>query len=161
MKICHEINQSRYQCYWVVLEKNFYATSNIDECANIVSIAGIANILPVSNAWPKRSGSAIKRFKTNKRSTPESDVFNALTIISIKGPKWRTTKASYLTKQTSISFWEHQKRYKKNTIKKKRQNMFSHNGPYRFRVPKWYRQAFGMASKRLSVSHLTNVFSQT
>ena len=68
----------------------------------ITSIPKIAFVIPVSNAWPKLGGSAIKRIKTNKRSALKSNALNALIMISIKGPKCGTPEASYLIKQPSI-----------------------------------------------------------
>ena len=39
--------------------------TNVDEYPIITSIAKVAYIIPVSNAWPARGGSAIKRIETD------------------------------------------------------------------------------------------------
>ena len=70
-------------------------------------------IIPASNAWSEQGGNAIKQVKTNKGSTLKSDDLDALIMVSTNGPKCETSEASYLIKQTSMSFGEGKKRYKK------------------------------------------------
>ena len=41
----------------------------------------------MSNAWPERGASAIKRLKTRLRSTLKNDMLNALLQVSINGPQ--------------------------------------------------------------------------
>ena len=43
-------------------------------------------MIPINKDWPERGGSAIKRIKTNKRSTLKIDALNAILMISINGP---------------------------------------------------------------------------
>ena len=67
--------------------KQICAITSTVEYPIISSISKIKYIIPVSNAWPERGGSAIKRIKTNKRSTMKNDAINALLMISINDPK--------------------------------------------------------------------------
>ena len=53
---------------------------------NTLKLVKIALITPVSNAWPERSTSAIKRIKSRLRSIMCDDMLNCLLMISINGP---------------------------------------------------------------------------
>lgn len=52
----------------------------------IIELAKIAITIPVTNAWPERGASAVKRIKTRQRSTMKNDILNALLHISMNGP---------------------------------------------------------------------------
>ena len=93
--------------------KQICGDNNFDEYPIINSIAKIAFIITVSNAWPERGGSTIKRIKTNKKSALKSDALNALIMTSINRSICGTPEALYLIKQASISFGEQTKRCKK------------------------------------------------
>ena len=88
------------------LLKQICVANKIDEYPIITSITEIAFITRVSNAWPERIGSTIKRIKINKRSALKSGALKALIMISTNDPKCETPEASYLIKQTSILFGE-------------------------------------------------------
>ena len=88
------------------LLKQICVANKIDEYPIITSITEIAFITRVSNAWPERIGSTIKRIKINKRSALKSGALKALIMISTNDPKCETPEASYLMKQTSILFGE-------------------------------------------------------
>ncbi|WAR01825.1 ZN862-like protein, partial [Mya arenaria] len=49
-------------------------------------LAEIILSLPVSNAWPERGASAVKRIKTRLRSSLKNDMLQALMSVSINGP---------------------------------------------------------------------------
>ena len=70
-------------------------------------------IIPVSNAWPERGGSATKRIKTNKRSILKDDALNALLLISLDGPQLGTIEAKELVKNIWRAI-----QYKKSNTKK-------------------------------------------
>ena len=53
----------------------------------LIQIAEVCLSLPVSNAWPERGASAVKRLKTRLRSTLKNDMLDALMQISINGPE--------------------------------------------------------------------------
>ena len=83
--------------------KQICTSINCDEFPIICSLAKIAYVIPVSNAWPERGGSAIKRIKNNKRSTMKNDALHALLMISLNGPKPGTPKAAALLKRVAKS----------------------------------------------------------
>lgn len=74
---------------------NHHVKQNYQE---LVNIAKIVVCLPVSNAWPERGGSAIKRIKTRLRNSLKNDMLAALLQVSINGPELqdadRTVNAS-------------------------------------------------------------------
>ena len=51
----------------------------------LVNIAMIVISLPVSNAWPERGDSAIKRIKTRLRCSLKNDMLAALLQVSVNG----------------------------------------------------------------------------
>ena len=55
-------------------------------CEKIVQLAKVACVTPVTNAWPERGASAVKRIKSHTRSTMKNDLLNGLMHISINGP---------------------------------------------------------------------------
>ncbi len=52
----------------------------------LTNIAEICLAMPVSNAWPERGASAVKRVKTRLRSRMKVDLMQAALQISINGP---------------------------------------------------------------------------
>ena len=62
----------------------------------IVDLAKIAAIVPVTNAWPERGASAVKRIKSRIRSQMKNDVLNSLLHISINGPAVNSKEADNL-----------------------------------------------------------------
>lgn len=52
----------------------------------LLHIAEVCLSLPVSNAWPERGASALKRLKTRLRNTLKNDMLEALMHVSINGP---------------------------------------------------------------------------
>ena len=53
----------------------------------MLELAEVCLSLPVSNAWPERGASAIKRLKTRLRSSLKNDMLDALLQVSINGPE--------------------------------------------------------------------------
>ena len=95
--------------------KQICASVNCDKFPTICSLAKIDFIIPVSNAWPERDGSAIKRIKNNKRSTMKNDALNALLMISLNGPKPGTPNAAALLKRVAKSYGQ-RNQYKKASV---------------------------------------------
>ena len=62
----------------------------------LIEIAKIASITPITNAWPERGASAVKRIKSRTRSTMKDDLLNALLHISINGPPANSNEAENL-----------------------------------------------------------------
>ncbi|KAK3745838.1 hypothetical protein QZH41_004302 [Actinostola sp. cb2023] len=52
----------------------------------LLRIAEVCLSLPVSNAWPERGASAVKRLKTRLRSSIKNDMLEALMHVTINGP---------------------------------------------------------------------------
>ncbi|KAK3726559.1 hypothetical protein QZH41_001963 [Actinostola sp. cb2023] len=52
----------------------------------LLRIAEVCLSLPVSNAWPERGASAVKRLKTRLRSSIKNDILEALMHVTINGP---------------------------------------------------------------------------
>ena len=67
-------------------------------------MAKLVLTVPVTNAWPERGGSAIKRIKTRNRSSMKNDLLNALLMISIIGPTCNTTPVNTLISQVFVEF---------------------------------------------------------
>ena len=67
-----------------------------EDYQKVVELAKIAEIFPVTNAWPERGASAVKRIKNRQRSTMKGDLLNALLHISLNGPKLGSPEANEL-----------------------------------------------------------------
>ena len=59
---------------------------------------------PVSNAWPERGASCVKRLKTRFRSTLKNDMLQALLHVSINGPAAGTDAVKSLTEK-AVKAW--------------------------------------------------------
>ncbi|XP_070580157.1 zinc finger protein 862-like [Ptychodera flava] len=57
-------------------------------------IAEVALATPISNAWPERGASAIKRIKTRLRSSLKMNMLDCLLQISVNGPKLNTPEVN-------------------------------------------------------------------
>ena len=55
--------------------------------AELLCLAEVCMSLPVSNAWPERGASAVKRLKTRLRSSLKGDMLESLMHITINGPE--------------------------------------------------------------------------
>ena len=66
---------------------------------------------PVSNAWPERGASAIKRIKNRLRSSMSDDMLCCLLMISMNGPKPGTDEADRLLTRI-VKSYEEKRRYK-------------------------------------------------
>ena len=82
-----------------------------DEYSFIVEFAKIAGITPVTNAWPERGASAVKRIKSRLRSTMNNDMLNGLIHISMNGPPVNTKEADELIERVVDKFIQ-EKHYK-------------------------------------------------
>ena len=73
-------------------------------------IAKIIICLPVSNAWPERGGSAIKKIKTRLRSCLKHDMMSALLHVSTNEPE--VLEADEFVKEATIRWTGLEKRTK-------------------------------------------------
>ena len=70
--------------------------SDAEEFRRITDLAKIADIVPVTNAWPERGACAAKRIKTRNRSQIKNDLLNSLLHVSISGPPVNSKEADNL-----------------------------------------------------------------
>ena len=85
------------------------------EFPSVVQFAKIAAIVPVTNAWPERGASAVKRIKTRTRSTMKTDLLSGLLHISINGPPVNSKEADNLIMRV-VDKYVNQRHYKAPTI---------------------------------------------
>ena len=69
-------------CEWVI-EHLLKTRQYHEDFAFIIKLANIAAVTPVTNAWPGRGASAVKRIKSRLRSNMKNDMLNALINISL------------------------------------------------------------------------------
>ena len=101
--------------------KQICITINCEVCPIIRSFAKITYVIPVSNAWSERGGSAKKCIKISKRNILKNDALNALLMISVYEPQLATFQTKELIKHIA-RLYEEQKQYKKTpSIKQKQQ----------------------------------------
>ena len=73
---------------------------------HIIELAEICQSMPVSNAWPERGASTIKRIKTRLRSTLKQDMIMTLMNVSINGSK---TENSQQVTEKAVKHWRNEK----------------------------------------------------
>lgn len=54
--------------------------------SEVLKLAEIEAVIPVSNAWPERGASSTKHIKSRLRSCLKSDLLNALMQVAVNGP---------------------------------------------------------------------------
>ena len=81
-----------------------------------MQLAKVACVTPVTNAWPERGASAVKRIKSRTRSTMKNDLQNGLMHISINSPKANSSEAEKMIEKACLKFQQ--------TCRNKRPNMF-------------------------------------
>ena len=90
----------------------------------IYEIAKAVLVTPVTNAWPERGASAVKRVKTRFRSQIKDDLLNSLLMITINGPAFKTAEYENLMEEvTNIYQSESHKKHPGNfstTVKVKK-----------------------------------------
>lgn len=75
-----------------------------DTYSELLMVAEAAWTMPLSNCWPERGGSAIKRIKTRMRSQLTDDMLNALMHVSINGPSFGTEECTDIV-QRAAEIW--------------------------------------------------------
>ncbi|XP_068691032.1 zinc finger protein 862-like [Montipora foliosa] len=73
---------------------------------NLVKLATVAQTLPVTNAWPERGASALKRIKTRLRNSLKDDMLESLLQITINGPS--VSQAKDVVEQ-AVGLWLQEK----------------------------------------------------
>ena len=69
----------------------------------IVELAEVALSAPITNAWPERGASAVKRIKTRLRNRLKNDMLNSLLHVSINGPAVSTPEAKEVIKTAVVN----------------------------------------------------------
>lgn len=77
---------------------------------NLVKLATVAQTLPVTNAWPERGASALKRIKTRLRNSLKDDMLESLLQIAINGPA--VSQAKDVVEQ-AVGLWLQEKQRRK------------------------------------------------
>ena len=72
-----------------------------EDLTMIYEIAKVALVTPVTNAWPERGASAVKRVKTRFRSQMKDDLLNSLLMITINGPAFKTAEYENLMEEVT------------------------------------------------------------
>ena len=72
-----------------------------DTYSELLMVAEAAWTMPLSNCWPERGGSAIKRIKTRMRSRLTDDMLNALMHVSINGPSFGTEECTDIVQRVA------------------------------------------------------------
>ena len=71
------------------------------EFSLILKYAKIAINVPVTNAWPERGASAVKRINSQLRRTMKMDLLNAFLMISMNGPTNNSKKAALIIQKAT------------------------------------------------------------
>ena len=88
----------------------------------MVKFTKLAAIVPITNAWPERGASAVKRIKSRQRSTMKNDLLNGLLHISLNGPPFGSPEAEDLLNRVVDKYCE-EKHNKKPTLYGPSENM--------------------------------------
>ncbi|KAJ8048367.1 hypothetical protein HOLleu_00649 [Holothuria leucospilota] len=73
-------------------------------------LAEVALAAPISNAWPERGASAIKRIKTRLRSRLNMDMLDSLLHISINGPDVNSSESELVVEKAVEKFMNRKRR---------------------------------------------------
>ena len=105
---------------WLISLKTSYS-SVFPALANITEVC---LSMPVSNAWPERGCSALKRIKTRLRNRLGVDMLQALLMIAINGPQVGTPECKALI-TAAIEKWQAQEKRRKMPKKNEGESLSS------------------------------------
>ena len=108
-----KLKQSSTEC---ALQNDVNIYKDDQEFDKVVQLAKIACITPVTNAWPERGESAVKRIKSRTTSTMRNDLLNALLQISINGPEMNSSDANKLIEKAFLKFQQTRRNKKPNRL---------------------------------------------
>ena len=84
---------------WVLQRLASMRNTYIRVYPKLYFIAEVCAAMPVSNAWPERGVSTMRRVKTRLRSSLKNDMLEALMHVSINGPPASLTQAKEIISQ--------------------------------------------------------------
>ena len=79
---------------------------------NLVKIAEVVLSTPVTNAWPERGVSALKRIKARLRNRIKNDMLNTLLQVKVNGPELKDKKTNIIIKHATAAYLKKRKRRK-------------------------------------------------
>ena len=85
----------------------------------IMKIIEVVHSAPLTNAWPERGASALKRIKTRMRSRLKNDILNTLLMISISGPDAKSKQCEELCNEVAKK-WKKKKDRRKIPVAPKK-----------------------------------------
>ena len=85
----------------------------------ILKIIEVVHSAPLTNAWPERGASALKRIKTRMRSRLKNDILNTLLMISINGPDAKSKQCEELCNEVAKK-WKKKKDRRKIPVAPKK-----------------------------------------
>ena len=74
----------------------------------VIELAKLAMLVPVTNTWPERGASAVKRIKSRSRSAMKNDLLNALLHMFMNGPPANSPEAERLINRVVDKYIEAQ-----------------------------------------------------
>eukprot|EP00057_Strongylocentrotus_purpuratus_P015153 XP_011669627.1 PREDICTED: uncharacterized protein LOC105440794 [Strongylocentrotus purpuratus] len=90
---------------WVLQRLASMRNTYIRVYPKLYFIAEVCAAMPVSNAWPERGVSTMRRVKTRLRSSLKNDMLEALMHVSINGPPASSTQAKEIISQ-AVKRWK-------------------------------------------------------
>ena len=81
------------------------------EFSLIIKYAKIAITVPVTNAWPERGATAVKRIKSRLRSTIKMDLINAFLMILMNGPTNNSKEATLIIQKATEKYQSSKQRH--------------------------------------------------
>ena len=89
----------------MVSKKSFQVKVRIWFCLKIVQLADVTFSASITNAWPERGASAIKRIKTRLRNRLKNDMVNSLLYISVNEPETEANENKGIIRK-AVKCWE-------------------------------------------------------
>lgn len=90
---------------WVLQRLASMRNTYIRVYPKLYFIAEVCAAMPVSNAWPERGVSTMRRVKTRLRSSLKNDMLEALMHVCINGPPASSTQAKEIISQ-AVKRWK-------------------------------------------------------
>ena len=102
-----DVTSTEFALQKMLTESHIYS----DTLPTILYIAEVILSLPITNAWPERGASAVKRLKTRLRSSMKNDILESLLHITINGPEMFSEQFETLINK-AVTVWHERHRRK-------------------------------------------------